>query len=96
MDYNRLVAPEPNKLITFPAYLKHSVRPFAGKGHRISISFNLDVQSAFPAEHGNGKIMCINCNWGGAGDGVDDGPQAPGGMRVRPITGVDRPSMMKL
>ena len=90
LPYNRLVEPKPKRLITFPAYLKHSVRPFFGKGRRISISFNLDVQSAFASNRP--RIICINCNWGGAED--DQHGQAPGGMRVRPVG--DRPSMMNV
>jgi hypothetical protein len=62
MEYNRIVPPVPGKLVFFPAYLKHLVRPYAGKEKRISISFNLDVQSAFASNRPT--VHCLNCHWG--------------------------------
>ena len=38
-----IIRPEEGMLILFPGYISHAVRPFWGKGERISINFNLTV-----------------------------------------------------
>lgn len=38
------VRPEPGLLLMFPGWLNHYVHPFRGRGERISIAFNLDVE----------------------------------------------------
>lgn len=40
-----LVSPVPGMMIVFPSWLAHGVLPFFGKGERISIAFNLRVNS---------------------------------------------------
>lgn len=37
------VTPEAGKMVIFPAWLMHGVRPYRGKAERISIAFNLAV-----------------------------------------------------
>lgn len=38
------IRPEPGLLLLFPGWLNHYVNPFRGRGERISIAFNLDVE----------------------------------------------------
>jgi hypothetical protein len=38
------VRPEPGLLLLFPAWLNHYVNPYRGRGERISIAFNFDVE----------------------------------------------------
>jgi len=40
---SELISPRAGMLILFPAWLSHAVRPYRGKGMRISIAFNLSV-----------------------------------------------------
>jgi hypothetical protein len=94
MEYNRLVSPVPGKLVFFPAYLKHLVRPYAGKEKRISISFNLDVQSAFASS--KPTVHCLNCHWGEApASQMTDffSNKIKGFGEVRPVDG-SRPRVM--
>lgn len=44
--YQHVVAPEPGKLIAFPSWLSHSVRPHSAAGERISIAMNLMAAAA--------------------------------------------------
>jgi hypothetical protein len=37
------VLPESGRLVMFPAWLLHQVRPYRGAGERISIAFNLSL-----------------------------------------------------
>jgi uncharacterized protein (TIGR02466 family) len=37
------VTPEAGKMVIFPAWLMHGVRPYRGTAERISIAFNLAV-----------------------------------------------------
>lgn len=38
-----LIDPEPGKMILFPAWMEHSVHPFYGDGHRITIAANIKM-----------------------------------------------------
>jgi uncharacterized protein (TIGR02466 family) len=37
------VRPQSGRMVIFPAWLMHQVRPYRGTGERISIAFNLTV-----------------------------------------------------
>jgi uncharacterized protein (TIGR02466 family) len=37
------VRPKAGRLVMFPAWLLHQVRPYKGKAQRISIAFNLSL-----------------------------------------------------
>ncbi len=37
------IAPRAGRMLMFPAWLSHAVRPYLGQGERISIAFNLSV-----------------------------------------------------
>lgn len=41
-----LIRPEPGMMLVFPAWIEHGVHPFHGHGHRISIAFNVALESA--------------------------------------------------
>lgn len=41
-----LIRPRPGTLLVFPAWIEHSVHPFYGEGHRISIAINVAVETA--------------------------------------------------
>ncbi|MDX1485727.1 MAG: TIGR02466 family protein [Alphaproteobacteria bacterium] len=43
-----LVTPGPGVMVLFPAWLLHQVRPFRGKGTRISIAFNISMPKGMP------------------------------------------------
>lgn len=38
-----LIDPEPGKMVMFPSWMEHSVHPFYGSGHRISIAVNIKI-----------------------------------------------------
>ena len=40
---NEMVRPKAGRLVMFPAWLLHQVRPYKGNGERISIAFNLSL-----------------------------------------------------
>jgi uncharacterized protein (TIGR02466 family) len=40
---NETVRPKAGRLVMFPAWLLHQVRPYRGKAQRISIAFNLSL-----------------------------------------------------
>lgn len=43
-SHKEKVQPQPGLLLIFPGWLNHYVNPFRGRGERISIAFNLDVE----------------------------------------------------
>jgi uncharacterized protein (TIGR02466 family) len=40
---NETVSPQTGRLVIFPAWLLHQVRPYRGSAERISIAFNLSL-----------------------------------------------------
>ncbi|MFC3227221.1 TIGR02466 family protein [Marinibaculum pumilum] len=40
---SELISPRAGNMLIFPAWLSHAVRPYRGKGMRISIAFNMSV-----------------------------------------------------
>jgi uncharacterized protein (TIGR02466 family) len=40
-----LIRPQPGTMLVFPAWIEHSVHPFYGEGHRISIAINVAIES---------------------------------------------------
>jgi len=40
---NETIRPRSGRLVMFPAWLLHQVRPYVGKAERISIAFNLSL-----------------------------------------------------
>ena len=40
------IQPKPGLLVVFPSWLMHSVRPYRGDGLRVSLAFNLGLQSS--------------------------------------------------
>ena len=40
---NEMIRPRSGRLVMFPSWLLHQVRPYAGKAVRISIAFNLSL-----------------------------------------------------
>lgn len=41
-----LIRPQPGMMLVFPAWIEHSVHPFYGEGHRISIAINVAIARA--------------------------------------------------
>jgi len=46
------VRPEPGKLVIFPSWLMHAVRPHKGPGERISVAMNVLALPAGPPPEG--------------------------------------------
>ena len=40
---SQTVIPRAGMMILFPSWLQHGVRPYRGRGQRISVAFNLSV-----------------------------------------------------
>jgi hypothetical protein len=40
-----LIRPQPGTMLVFPAWIEHSVHPFYGEGHRISIAVNVAIET---------------------------------------------------
>lgn len=39
------ITPEPGMMVLFPGYINHLVKPYLGDGERISIAFNVQIES---------------------------------------------------
>jgi len=45
MGQPMLIRPHPGMMLVFPAWIEHSVHPFYGDGHRISIAINVAIEN---------------------------------------------------
>ncbi len=45
-EYEQLIRPSAGRLLMFPAWLRHGVRPYFGKGERISVAINITARPA--------------------------------------------------